>query len=383
MKLYELLRQHKDEILDQWMNTVRDQIAGAEHLETLALQNDMPDLLDDIVASLDESTPQTITHESIDHGRIRATVENYTLSQVIREYCLLLKVVLSFADERTQVLPKERDTIIYGVTTSIEQASEAFFQLRKEEDLNAKQAAEALVEELRREGELREDFIGTLTHDLRNPLANTFSLVELMRDRMPQEPLFNKLINAMQHSLTQADTLIRNLLDANLIKSGGALPIHREYCDLMPEVRDSVESFSTEHKGGIVLDCSEPSIMGEYDCSYMRRALDNLIKNAIKYGLPQGTITVSCEPNDHGYTMLSVHNEGNPIPKDKQSLIFSRNYRIEEKRGNQGWGLGLALVKGVAEAHGGSVEVQSQPDDGTTFTLKIPTATSEQKAKNQ
>ena len=376
MKLYELIRQYKDELLDQWMNTVREQIAGAEHLETLALQNDMPDLLDDIVTSLDESTPKTITHESIDHGKIRATVENYTLSQVIREYCLLLKVVLYFADERTQVQPKERDTIIYAVTNSIEQASEAFFQLRKEEDHNAKQAAEALVEELRREGELREEFIGTLTHDLRNPLANTFSLVELMRDRVPQEPLFDKLLNAMQHSLTQADTLIRNLLDANLIKSGSPLPIKPKFCDLMPEVRDSVESFSTEHKGGIVLDCSQPSIMGEYDCSYLRRAVDNLIKNAMKYGAPKGTITVGCEPDSDGYMMLSVHNEGDPIPEDQQTKIFSRNYRIEEKRGNQGWGLGLALVKGVVEAHGGKVEVESRENQGTTFTLKIPRATS-------
>lgn len=372
MSTSELIYQYKDHILQQWLTTVREQISGAEELETLALQDDIPDLLDDLAAGLDESSPATVTHESIDHGRMRAKFETYTLSQMIREYRLLLQVVLSFADERIQITPKARNKIIRGITLAMEQAAEAFLQIRQEEDGNAKRAAEALVEELRREGQFRDDFIGTLTHDLRNPLANTFSLVELLRNRMPEDPIFEKIVNAMQQSLNQADILIRNLLDANLIKSGGELPIHRKHSNLMQEVRDSVESFSSEYEAGLVFDSDLPALLGEFDCQALRRALDNLINNAIKYGNQGKVITVKCEPIEGNKIQLSVHNHGNPIPADQQGKIFSRYYRMEEKQANRGWGMGLTLVKGIAEAHGGSVEVVSTPTEGTTFFIRIP-----------
>jgi signal transduction histidine kinase len=107
------------------------------------------------------------------------------------------------------------------------------------------------------------------------------------------------------------------------------------------------------------------------DAKALRRALDNLISNAIKYGT--GDVSVSVEKSSYNKTVsFSVHNWGNPIPKEQQSEVFSRYYRAEGQRATSGWGIGLSLVKGIAEAHGGEVTVSSSETEGTTFAIGIP-----------
>ena len=177
-------------------------------------------------------------------------------------------------------------------------------------------------------------------------------------------------MDAIQTSMEQADTLIRNLLDANLVKAGATLPIAIERGDIMPTVRAAVEGFDESRGRSIQLTDAPLSLTVGCDAKALRRALDNLISNAIKYGT--GDVSVSVASSEDQTVSFSVHNWGNPISEEQQSEVFSRYYRAAGQRAPSGWGIGLSLVKGIAEAHGGEVTLSSSETEGTTFTIGIP-----------
>jgi len=116
-----------------------------------------------------------------------------------------------------------------------------------------------------------------------------------------------------------------------------------------------------------------PVVIGCWDPLYLRRMLENLCSNAAKYGTPGEPVTVTVD--DLGtLAMIQVHNEGDPIPPEEQKNLFRLFHRSSaaQKSGNIGWGIGLTLVKGVAESHQGSVEVRSAAGQGTTFIVRLP-----------
>jgi signal transduction histidine kinase len=105
----------------------------------------------------------------------------------------------------------------------------------------------------------------------------------------------------------------------------------------------------------------------------LRRVIENLCTNAVKYGLADTPITITLKAEAER-VQLSVHNYGPVIPKEQQSRLFEAFQRAPsaEQSGKRGWGLGLTLVRGITEAHGGSVEVASSEKEGTTFTVSLP-----------
>ena len=371
MKTSDIIRRRKEDILAQWMAHVKQQLPEAQGRRTVALRDDLPDLLDDIADRVELGHDYN-THESFDHGKIRASFDNYSLAHVVREYRILMEVVLQMIDAEGDVSISDRDKIIYEITQAIEEASEVFFQDRQDKSEQGKEAAEKLVTQLQEEGKLRDDFIGTVTHDLRNPLANTISLVELLKSRVDGDATNHKLLDAIRTSANRADALIRNLLDVNLIKSGASLPIVIRACDIMEIVDASVGAFQENYPAKIQVVREQGELPGFCDPEMIRRALDNLISNAIKYGEEKGEVGVRCQKAADGAVSLSVHNRGNPIPKDQQAKIFSRHYRVPHQSSQQGWGIGLALVQGIAQAHEGSVSLHSSAVEGTTFTISFP-----------
>lgn len=371
MKTSDIIRNNKDLILERWLARVKEEVPEAQTHGYVALRNDVPDLLDDIANNIDKKLPHQDTHESYEHGRLRAAFENYSLAHVIREYRVLMRVILETVDIQGNVSVNDRDEIIHAVTQAIEEACEVFFRDRQDASDQQKQAAEILVAQLQEEGQLRDDFIGTVTHDLRNPLANTLSLVDLLKSRVANDVTIHKLLDAIHTSTNRADALIRNLLDVNLIKSGTPLPIALELCNISEIARASVEDFREHHQANIrIVDEDAPAVIGYCDPEMLRRALDNLISNAVKYG--EGEVTVSYQRVEETILKLSVHNEGNTIPENEQDKIFSRHYRVQAQSAQQGWGIGLSLVHGIVKAHQGSISLTSTATEGTTFTALIP-----------
>lgn len=230
--------------------------------------------------------------------------------------------------------------------------------------------AQELIKNLEREKILREQFVSSLTHDLRNPITAAKLSAE-NGIRHPDKADMQLLLTRITNSLNRADRMIRDMLDANTIKAGEKLVLPKEHMELSSLCQVVIEDKTLQHGERFRLKTSD-EIRGVWNPEGLRRILENLIDNAVKYGSDKDPITVQClrEP---GAAKLSVHNHGQPIPPEEQTKIFDSFERTMEAKasGKQGWGLGLTLVKGITESHGGSVVVKSD-QQGTLFTVTLP-----------
>lgn len=253
----------------------------------------------------------------------------------------------------------ERDGTPRGVAFAARDISEL---KRVEETLRGS------LEQLERERELREIFVSTLSHDLRTPLMAARMSTELMARREGSHSTL--LQGRVIENIDRLDDMIQTLLDANLIRAGERLPVQPEPCALRRIVRDVLDEYATLHGDRFRL-CAPRELDGYWDPRFLRRILENLLSNALKYGAAEAPITVSLEEAGE-QVLLRVHNDGEPIGREDQAGLFEPFRRRGGDRFSrqQGWGIGLTLVRGAAEAHGGSVSVESD-DEGTTFAVAL------------
>ena len=232
------------------------------------------------------------------------------------------------------------------------------------------------VAELEIERDLREQFVATLTHDLRTPMGVAKMAADLIRsddsDAEEREKLSTMIINNMD----RADQMIRDLLDASRIKAGEKVALELKECDLSQIVSAAQDTLTVLH--GPRFKCSglDALALGQWDEMAVQRMIENLGANAVKYGTHDRPVTISTKVT-RDEVEISVHNWGNVIPPENLQNLFERYRRSQSaERGNQkGWGLGLTLVRGFAQAHGGSVQATSTAEAGTTFIVRLPRVT--------
>lgn len=240
--------------------------------------------------------------------------------------------------------------------------------------LDAATLQESLVArnlELTREKAVRERFVAVLAHDLRGPLTAARLTAEQLVRHPERLDTRRELVGRILHNIDRTDQMVRDLLDANRIQAGQRLPLQIDVCDLNVIAADVIKELEQGHGKRFVLD-SEPEVTGLWSAENLRRAIWNLAMNAAKYGAPAEPITIRI-----GQTALhvkvSVHNLGPVLSETQQQDLLTPYYRTAEAESSNatGWGLGLTLVQGCAEAHGGKLDITSDTT-GTTFTLTLP-----------
>jgi signal transduction histidine kinase len=223
---------------------------------------------------------------------------------------------------------------------------------------------------------LKSDFVANVSHELKTPLALIRLFAETLElGRVPSEEKarqYHGIINKESRRLTQ---LINNILDFSRIEAG-----RREYrfvrSDLAAVVRDVVDAyrFPIEQQGfALEVEMADDLPEVEVDPEAISQALINLVNNAIKYSPDHKRIRIALR-REKEHVLLSVSDRGIGIPKAEQRRIFEKFYRAESSllHATKGSGLGLALVQHIVEAHGGRVDVESVPGQGSTFTLVLP-----------
>ena len=232
---------------------------------------------------------------------------------------------------------------------------------------------------VRRETEtarLKAEFVANVSHDLKTPLSLIRVFGETLEmGRITDEPTRHEYYRVITRESERLSRLIENVLDFSRIEGG------RRTYDLVPVsveplVRDTVESFAyVLAQQGFKVDVAVPPGLPAVpmDAEAVGQALGNLIDNAIKYSEARKVLTVEAAVRDGGLA-LTVGDEGIGIPRDEQGKIFDKFYRVgrSDTQGRRGSGVGLALVRHVALAHGGRVSVDSQPGQGSRFTLWLP-----------
>jgi PAS domain S-box-containing protein len=229
------------------------------------------------------------------------------------------------------------------------------------------------VDKLQNERVLRERFVAALSHDLRTPITSVKLSAQTLRRSSSDEKVL-RTSDRMVANLDRLDSMIQDLLDANRLSAGEELPLHQELCDLSDIVHITLEELRHIHGNYFEIIEDRPHVKGNWDPDALRRIIENLCNNAIKYGDKDLPITIHYGCISKEMAFLSVHNYGKPITEDEIKLLFKPYSRTADAQasGKRGWGIGLMLVKGLVDAHDGSINVTSSKENGTTFKLKLP-----------
>lgn len=247
-------------------------------------------------------------------------------------------------------------------------------ELKKREAIESEEKlyqSQSHVHELESERDLREKFVSLLTHDLRTPLSVIKINAHLIQRFKDNPDAVQNYAVRIDNSVTRTDHMISDLLDANRIRSGEKLPINIEEVDLNKLVKKTVEELISIHGERYILT-AESEIQGYWDAKGVRRIIENLCSNAVKYGFANTPIEVILKKTDAD-AIIKVRNLGELISPENQKTFFQQFQRGKSTTASvKGWGIGLTLVRGVSEAHGGKVEVESTKENGTCFTVTLP-----------
>ncbi len=228
-------------------------------------------------------------------------------------------------------------------------------------------------EELRRRTEFEQQLIGIVAHDLRNPLSAITMAAGLLQVSPGLNERQLKAALRISSSCERATRLIRDFLDFTQARLGTGIPLNRRPMDLHDITRHVVDEVRQAHPTREVQLEASGEAQGEWDPDRIAQVLTNLVGNALAYSPPHTPVrvTVSSEP---GSALLQVHNQGTPISPELLPRLFEPLTRGAPTEGqhSRSIGLGLYIVREILRGHGGSVEVSSSQETGTTFTVRLP-----------
>jgi signal transduction histidine kinase len=242
------------------------------------------------------------------------------------------------------------------------------------QNIRAYEAERSTADELRRLSALRADFVSLVSHELRSPMAAVIGAARTLQGRWreltPEQR--ESFLGLIGDETSRLATLIDDVLDTSRIEAG-TFSFTFTDVDLGELLRDVVAAAElaqdeVELKAEVG---SLPQVRG--DRERLRQVIQNLIDNAVKYSSAGGRVRVSAHADD-GHVLIDVEDQGPGIAPEDQQLIFEKFGRSSGGAAKPGTGLGLFIARSIAEAHGGSLDVDSFPARGSVFRLELPVA---------
>lgn len=339
-----------DEIIFEWVEQLRTHISEAKNLPDPLLMNTLPSFYRILVGI---ATSSASVYErstvAVEHGGERARLTHYDTQTIVNEYRLFRDIVFSIWCKNGINLSQAE------VTATHKTIDEAL--------------AEAISGFVMVEQRFREQFFAALAHDMRTPLSTAAMAVEMICQAEAGEKIHAMArIASKQHNLLKQ--MINDLLDTVVVTPSNHVASQLKPTN-MHALAEEVASAAQLTHGRTVIVQGE-AFEGLWHTNAIRRAIENMVNNAIKYGKANTDIIVEVHQT-HGRCTVAVENSGPPIPVEQQENIFQLFRRSEQavQENVSGWGIGLPYVRSVAEQHGGSVSVKCT-DVKTTFILDIP-----------
>jgi two-component system, sensor histidine kinase len=225
----------------------------------------------------------------------------------------------------------------------------------------------------------KDEFLAVLAHELRNPLAPVVAGIDLLRTELPSDARGERALRAldtMDRQLRHLKRLVDDLLDVSRINSG-KIELRKQLVavkDVLQQAIAAARPAIESRKHQLELDLTAAPISIDADGVRLTQVFSNLLHNAARYTPPGGTIRVSVEQDD-GALVARIADSGQGIPDELAGRVF--DMFVQESRGGEGLGVGLALVKRLVELHGGSVAVSSGGVGcGSEFSVRLPGASS-------
>ncbi|HOA23008.1 MAG TPA: ATP-binding protein [Aggregatilineales bacterium] len=220
---------------------------------------------------------------------------------------------------------------------------------------------------------MKDAFISTAAHELRTPLTSILGFSEILLNRPMSEARRERYLSTIHRQSSHLAQIIDEMLDISRLEAGEGMTLKPEPVDMVEVVSEVLEPFYTSSPAHTIRFEPEPGVPPALgDAFRLAQVVRNLVSNAIKYSPDGGTVTVSVRGVDGGVE-VSVADEGVGIRPEQQARIFDKFYRVEAPNtAIPGTGLGLSIAKLIVEAHGGTIQVQSEFGVGSTFSFTIP-----------
>lgn len=370
MSLSRFIVQSSERIISEWEVFARSCVPAANVMDLRQRRDHLAGMLKTIAQDLEtpqtkrEQTEKSIGNEDADvnantaanaHGMDRAA-SGYTPVQMVSEFRALRASILRLWSE-------EQDVFNRAHLEEITRFNEAIDQLM----------AESITRYALDVDRLKDLFLGVLGHDLRNPLAAIMMWASVMKAKEGPEWQHSKAAACILSSCTRMELLICDLLDFTRSRLGAGIPISRSEVDLEVACRQVIDEVAASYPDRVVTIEATGSLRGPWDGARIAQAVSNLLGNAFQHGSPDGPIEVVLR-GEPDRVVLSVHNEGDPIPKRHLKDIFDPFRQLDPHHAGPSRasvGLGLYIVEAIVTAHDGSIDVESN-ENGTTFTMRLP-----------
>jgi len=224
---------------------------------------------------------------------------------------------------------------------------------------------------------MRHDLLSMVYHDIRSPLSNVISSLELLKMMLPEniDPNVDDVFSVIARSSNRIQRLVSNLLDIDRLEMKQEI-MDAQLVDLnalvetaISDVKPIMESRNQEFS----LEISDQISDLWVDEDMIRRVIINLLENASKYSPMGGKVSFHIEKEDEKSILFTVEDKGPGIPPEKLDMIFEKFTRVNYRKGPKGIGLGLAFCKMAVNAHGGRIWVKSDNESGAKFHFTLPT----------
>ena len=222
--------------------------------------------------------------------------------------------------------------------------------------------------------ELRADLTSMIFHDLRSPLGNVMSSLEMLEESIPDDnEMLQSIVSIANRSSRRLSRLVESLLDLGQLEADQAV-LHIEEASLVEiigEATEEVEPLADAKDHELTVSLQQPLPTVEIDVDMIRRVIINLHANAIKYTRSGGKIAVTAR-HEASEVFVSVQDNGPGISAQNQHRLFAKFSRIHHEGRPKGLGLGLAFCRLAVDAHGGEIWLDSEEGEGSTFTFRLP-----------
>ena len=367
------LARGRDPILRRWLEITTRQPFHQDRPDS-AVADHIPDLFDAIVALLERGSARrddvdaplddpAIIEAATAHAQVRFQ-QGLNPVAVVTEFRLLRQEI-----GRSLARILADDVPATDVVASLAVVGDAL-------DGAATVGLSALYERIET---LRESFLATTLHDVRQPITLVEGSLHLANrwlgaENVDAERLRQTVGDALS-ATTELVLMIDTMSDASHVAMGQLQP-DLEPASLEEVVRSSVTAFGEAARSRVVVEVpAGRHLIGLWDSRLLHRLVANLVGNALKYSGPDGNVLVRVGPAAPGVARMTVHDEGLGMTTDEISGVFERFVRADRARrqGLPGLGLGLYACKGIVAAHGGTIELQSPgPGQGTTVIVELP-----------
>lgn len=375
MRLAEFILANVEPILAEWEAFARSLAPGAK-MSNIALRDDAEAML--LATARDMQIGQSLAQQaskSKGHGGAGGAesdgLDNASALHAVARVGSgfdIMEVVAEYRALRASVLRLWRESLPQPDIDDIDDITR--FNESMDQSL-----AKAVGSYTKRVDQSRRMFLAILSHDLRNPLS-CIRMAAILVSQTTGDPESAEALSQIETNAEAISRLINDLIDFASTGLGSGIPLSRGPVDLQRLCREVFDACRTAHPGRVLKFQPRGDLTGDWDAARLRQVVFNLMGNALQHGSAQGPVELSVA-SEGSTVVLSVRNEGEPIPSDLLATIFDplMHYATPESAARRvpgSIGLGLYIVREIVIAHGGTVEVASTAEEGTTFIVRLP-----------